>query len=92
MTQNFDNHAKFVPGFHVLVLGILAINLIWSIYRFFHVVFSRVHDFIVARNRVRSPRILCEDFRARRTGSFDPTRDASSDASNLARGAAPSHP
>lgn len=36
MTQNFDNHAKFVPGFHVLVLGILAINLIWSIYRFFH--------------------------------------------------------
>lgn len=36
MTQNFDNHAKFVPGFHVLVLGILAINLIWSIYRFSH--------------------------------------------------------
>ena len=33
MTQNFENHAKFVPGFHVGVLGILAINLIWSIYR-----------------------------------------------------------
>jgi len=36
MTQNFDNHAKFVPGFHVVVLGILATNLIWSIYRLFH--------------------------------------------------------
>src|ERR1700721_4507347 len=36
MTQNFENHAKFVPGFHVVVLGILAINLIWSIYRLFH--------------------------------------------------------
>ena len=33
MTQNFENHAKFVPGFHVGVLGIFAINLIWSIYR-----------------------------------------------------------
>ena len=36
MTQNFENHAKFVPGFHVVVLGILATNLIWSIYRLFH--------------------------------------------------------
>jgi Family of unknown function (DUF6526) len=36
MTQNFENHAKFVPGFHVAVLGILGINLIWSIYRLFH--------------------------------------------------------
>jgi hypothetical protein len=36
MTQNFENHAKFVPGFHVVVLGILGINLIWSIYRVFH--------------------------------------------------------
>jgi len=35
MTQNFENHAKFVPGFHVAVLGILGINLIWSIYRLF---------------------------------------------------------
>jgi hypothetical protein len=25
-----------VPGFHVVVLGILATNLIWSIYRLFH--------------------------------------------------------
>jgi dolichyl-phosphate-mannose--protein O-mannosyl transferase len=33
MTQNFENHAKFVPGFHVGVLGIFATILIWSIYR-----------------------------------------------------------
>ena len=36
MAQNFENHAKFVPGFHIAVLGILAINLIWSIYRLIH--------------------------------------------------------
>ena len=36
MAQNFANHAKFVPGFHIVVLGILATNLIWSIYRLFH--------------------------------------------------------
>jgi dolichyl-phosphate-mannose--protein O-mannosyl transferase len=36
MPQNFENHAKFVPGFHIAVLGIFAINLIWSIYRLIH--------------------------------------------------------
>lgn len=33
MTQNFENHARIVPGFHFVALGIFAINLIWSIYR-----------------------------------------------------------
>lgn len=37
MTQNFENHAKFVPGFHVVVLGIFGINLVWSVYRLIHV-------------------------------------------------------
>jgi len=32
-TQNFANHAKFVPGFHVGVLGIFGINLVASIVR-----------------------------------------------------------
>jgi dolichyl-phosphate-mannose--protein O-mannosyl transferase len=36
MTQNFDNHAKFVPAFHVVVLGIVTINLGWSLYRVAH--------------------------------------------------------
>jgi hypothetical protein len=36
MTQNFENHAKFVPGFHVVVLGIFTINLGWSLYRVAH--------------------------------------------------------
>jgi hypothetical protein len=34
--QNFENHAKFVPGFHIVTLGIFAINFFWSIYRVFH--------------------------------------------------------
>jgi hypothetical protein len=32
-SQNFANHRKFVPGFHVVVFGILTINLLWSLYR-----------------------------------------------------------
>ena len=35
--QNFENHAKFVPGFHVGVLGILVANVIWSGIRVFRV-------------------------------------------------------
>ena len=31
--QTFANHARFVPGFHFLTFGLLAINLGWSIYR-----------------------------------------------------------
>ncbi|MFL6261126.1 MAG: DUF6526 family protein [Thermoanaerobaculia bacterium] len=31
--QNYANHAKFVPGFHFVTFGILAINLIWSLFR-----------------------------------------------------------
>ncbi len=30
-TQNLQNHAKLVPGFHFFVLPVLLINLIWSI-------------------------------------------------------------
>lgn len=35
--QNYANHAKFVPGFHFVTLGILVINLIWSLVRLFWV-------------------------------------------------------
>jgi Family of unknown function (DUF6526) len=37
MAQNFENHAKFVPAFHIFILGIFAINLVWSVYRLIHV-------------------------------------------------------
>ena len=37
MTQSFENHAKFVPAFHIFVLGIFVINLVWSVYRLIHV-------------------------------------------------------
>jgi hypothetical protein len=33
--QSFQTHRKYVPGFHFVVLGILAINLLWSLYRLF---------------------------------------------------------
>jgi hypothetical protein len=36
MSQNFANHAKIVPPFHFVVLGIFTINLGWSIYRIAH--------------------------------------------------------
>jgi len=31
--QNFKNHARFVPLFHVGTLGIFALNFIWALYR-----------------------------------------------------------
>jgi Family of unknown function (DUF6526) len=33
MTQSFENHVKFVPAFHFVVLPIFAINLVSSIFR-----------------------------------------------------------
>lgn len=33
MTQNFENHAKFVPAFHFFILPFLLFNLIWSVVR-----------------------------------------------------------
>ncbi len=33
MTQNFDNHARFFPLFHFVVVPLLLFNLIWSIVR-----------------------------------------------------------
>jgi hypothetical protein len=33
VTQNFENHTKLVPAFHFFVLPVLALNLVWSIYR-----------------------------------------------------------
>jgi dolichyl-phosphate-mannose--protein O-mannosyl transferase len=34
--QNFENHARFVPGFHIAAFGIFVINLLWSIYMLIH--------------------------------------------------------
>jgi hypothetical protein len=36
-TQKFENHAKFVPSFHLVALPILFLNLGWSIDRVAHV-------------------------------------------------------
>jgi uncharacterized protein DUF6526 len=33
--QNYANHAKLVPLFHFVTVGILVINLIWSLVRLF---------------------------------------------------------
>lgn len=33
--QNYGNHRKFVPGFHFVTFGILAVNFFWSLYRLF---------------------------------------------------------
>ncbi len=33
MAQNFENHTKIVPAFHLVVLPILGINLVSSIFR-----------------------------------------------------------
>ena len=43
--QTFATHRKFVPGFHFVTLGILVINLIWSLVRVvFPIPFVPVQD------------------------------------------------
>lgn len=32
-TQNFENHARFVPAFHFFVAPVLLLNIIWSVIR-----------------------------------------------------------
>jgi dolichyl-phosphate-mannose--protein O-mannosyl transferase len=31
--QSFENHVRLVPAYHFVAFGILAINLIWSLYK-----------------------------------------------------------
>src|SRR5262249_1198767 len=31
--QNFENHVRLVPPFHFFVLPVLALNVVWTIYR-----------------------------------------------------------
>jgi hypothetical protein len=38
--QNFANHGKFFPPFHFFVVPVMAINLIWSLYRLWRLGFS----------------------------------------------------
>jgi len=38
--QNFANHTKFFPQFHFFVVPVMAINLLWSIYRLYVAGFS----------------------------------------------------
>jgi len=35
-SQNFENHAKFVPAYHIVAFGILVINLFWRLYSVVH--------------------------------------------------------
>jgi hypothetical protein len=34
-TQNYANHAKYVPGYHIVLLGILLLTIIGSVVNFF---------------------------------------------------------
>ncbi len=31
--QKYANHRKFVPGYHYLTIGIVTVNLFWTLYR-----------------------------------------------------------
>ena len=54
MEQSYASHRRLVPGFHFVTLGILAVNLLWSLYRLFRPyseevpVFDRVLAVLVA--------------------------------------------
>jgi hypothetical protein len=52
--QSYANHSRLVPGFHFVTLGILAVNLLWALYRLFRPyseevpVFDRILAVLVA--------------------------------------------
>lgn len=47
--QNFQNHAKFVPAFHMFVLPVLLINVIWSLVELRHGIgFGSVFNVLLA--------------------------------------------
>ena len=51
--QSYANHSRLVPGFHFVTFGILAVNLLWSLYRLFRPygempVFDRILAVLVA--------------------------------------------
>ena len=33
--QTYANHRKFVPGFHFVTVGLLVLNVVWTVYRLF---------------------------------------------------------
>jgi Family of unknown function (DUF6526) len=33
VAQNFSNHARYVPLFHFVTLGLVLVNLLWALYR-----------------------------------------------------------
>jgi hypothetical protein len=35
-TQNFENHARLVPAYHILAFAIFAINFFWCVYQLIH--------------------------------------------------------
>ena len=35
-TQNFENHVKFIPSYHILAFGIFLINFFWRVYQVIH--------------------------------------------------------
>ncbi|HEV7515421.1 MAG TPA: DUF6526 family protein [Thermoanaerobaculia bacterium] len=44
VAQNYANHRKFIPGFHILTLGLAVVYLLWALWRvIFH--FSGDHLF-----------------------------------------------
>jgi hypothetical protein len=48
-TQNFQNHAKFVPAFHFVVAPILIFNFVWCVVRVIrHFSFAHVASLLVS--------------------------------------------
>jgi len=35
-TQSFENHARFVPAYHIAAFGIFLVNFIWCVYQIIH--------------------------------------------------------
>ena len=46
--QNFANHARYVPGYHFVLFGLLVANLLYSLYALRHLTVRSLFGLVVA--------------------------------------------
>ena len=85
-TQNFRNHARYVPVYHYVVYPILLLNFGWAAWSLRDVSFPAVLDVLVAARPAPSD-LLRAEFRSEGAGPGDPPGDAPPHEGTAARGA-----
>ncbi len=90
-TQNVENHARFVPAYHMVTFGIFVINFIWCVYQLIHAPSGQTAISSAPFHCLPAALFLRAHLRAHGAGPRHSSRDALADAAAFARGFAPAH-